>query len=40
MIRAIAEEVERRRAPLRPYASPMRAQPPRTPGAMLYNSVV
>lgn len=39
MIRAVAEELERRRAPMRPYAAaPARAQ--RSGGAMLYNHVV
>ncbi|HTT98672.1 MAG TPA: hypothetical protein VMF58_11535 [Rhizomicrobium sp.] len=39
MIRAVAEEVERKNAPLRTYgATP--AQAPRSSGAMLYNSVV
>ena len=40
MIRAIADEVERRRAPMRPYAPPLRAQPQRPSGAMIFNSVV
>jgi len=38
MIRAVAEEVERRRAPLRTYGAV--AQRPRAGGAMLFNSVV
>jgi hypothetical protein len=39
MIKAVAEEVERRRAPTRVYGrTPMAAA--RKPGAMLYNSVV
>jgi hypothetical protein len=38
MIRAVAEEIERQRAPLRPYGSAT-AQA-RTGGAMLYNNVV
>ena len=39
MIRAVAEEVERKNAPLRTYgATP--SQAPRSSGAMLYNSVV
>jgi hypothetical protein len=39
MIRAVAEEIERKNAPLRTYgAAP--AQAPRSAGAMLYNSVV
>jgi hypothetical protein len=38
MIRAVAEEVERRRAPLRTYGAI--AQRPRASGAMLFNSVV
>jgi hypothetical protein len=38
MIRAVAEEIERQRAPLRPYG-PATA-PARTGGAMLYNNVV
>jgi hypothetical protein len=39
MIRAIAEEVERRRAPMRPYAR-VPAGVPRTSGAMVYNNLV
>jgi hypothetical protein len=39
MIRAVAEEVERQRAPLRTYGA-MPARTPRSSGAMLYNSVV
>jgi hypothetical protein len=38
MIRAVAEEIERQRTPLRPYAAV--AQAPRSGGALLYNSVV
>jgi hypothetical protein len=38
MIRAVAEEVERRRAPLRTYGAV--TQKPRASGAMLFNSVV
>ena len=38
MIRAVAEEIERRRAPLSPYGATGRA--PQQTGAMLYNSVV
>ena len=38
MIRAVAEEIERRRAPLSPYGATGHA--PRQSGAMLYNSVV
>jgi len=38
MIRAVAEEIERRRAPMRPYG-PSPAQV-RSAGAMLYNNVV
>lgn len=38
MIRAVAEEIERQRTPLRPYAAV--AQAPRSSGALLYNSVV
>jgi hypothetical protein len=39
MIRAVAEEIERRNAPMRGYgATP--SQAPRAHGAMLYNSVV
>jgi hypothetical protein len=38
MVRAVAEEIERRRAPLTPYGATARA--PRQSGAMLYNSVV
>jgi hypothetical protein len=37
MIRAVAEEIERQRAPLRPYGAPPAA---RNGGAMLYNNVV
>lgn len=37
MIRAVAEEIERRRAPLRPYGA---VQAPRGAGALLYNNVV
>ena len=39
MIRAVAEEVERQRAPLRTYGA-MPSQMPRSSGAMIYNSVV
>jgi hypothetical protein len=39
MIRAISEEVERRRAPMRPYAR-AQTQAPRNAGALIYNSVV
>ena len=39
MIRAVAEEIERKNAPMRTYgATP--AQAPRSSGAMLYNSVI
>ncbi len=38
MIRAVAEEIERQRTPLRPYAAAPQA--PRNGGALLYNSVV
>jgi hypothetical protein len=38
MVRAVAEEVERRRAPLSPYGATGRT--PRPTGSMLYNSVV
>lgn len=38
MIRAVAEEIERQRAPLRPYGAV--AQPSPGSGSMLYNSVV
>jgi len=39
MIRAVAEEIERKNAPMRTYgATP--AQAPRPSGAMLYNSVI
>jgi hypothetical protein len=37
MIKAIADEVERRRAPMRTYG---RAPVPRAGGAMIYNSVI
>ncbi|HWA91636.1 MAG TPA: hypothetical protein VG889_16475 [Rhizomicrobium sp.] len=37
MIRAVAEEIERQRAPLRPYGA---MAPPRGGGAMLFNNVV
>ncbi len=39
MIRAVAEEIERQRAPSRPYAR-VPSQAPRPSGAMLFNSVV
>ena len=39
MIRAVAEEIDRQRAPLKPYGA-VPAQTPRASGAMLYNSVV
>jgi hypothetical protein len=39
MIRAVADEIERQRAPIRTYG-PKPAQAPRSSGAMLYNSVV
>jgi hypothetical protein len=41
MIRAIADDVAKKRAAQRPYSAPtMPAQSPRTPGAIVYNSVV
>ena len=39
IIKAVAEEIERQRAPLRPYGAPL-GQAPRAAGAMLYNNVV
>lgn len=39
MIRAVAEELERSRAPLRTYGA-VPAQTPRSGGAMIFNSVV
>jgi hypothetical protein len=39
MIRAVAEEIERKNAPLRTYGGTP-SQAPRSSGAMLYNSVV
>lgn len=39
MVRAVAEELERSRAPLRTYGA-MPSQAPRSSGAMIFNSVV
>jgi hypothetical protein len=39
MVRAVAEEIERQRAPMRPYGA-VQTQAPRSNGALLYNSVV
>ncbi|HUO94229.1 MAG TPA: hypothetical protein VMU22_14990 [Rhizomicrobium sp.] len=39
MIRAIAEDVAKKRAQQRPYVPPVNAKP-KTPGAIVYNSVV
>jgi hypothetical protein len=38
MVRAVAEEIERQRAPMRPYGA-VAAQAPRVSGALLYNAV-
>jgi hypothetical protein len=39
MVRAVAEEIERQSAPMRPYGA-IATQPPRSGGALLYNNVV
>lgn len=39
MVRAVAVEIERQRAPMRPYGA-VASQTPRPTGALLYNSVV
>jgi len=39
MVRAIADDVAKKRAQQRPYSPPVNS-PPRTPGAIVYNNVV
>jgi hypothetical protein len=40
IIQAVARDVEKKRAALRPYTAPASAYRPQSPGAIVYNSVV